>query len=191
MGGVRQLRDRSVYRDSAYNVRVLPRLLPHPRRLRLAWRAGGGPGTGAGAGASGGAASALHVWELVPPDDRYVGLGMMASVGPDPPPADAARCVPRAWCEPAAARDVQPVWGGEASAGPGPGGEVRGGLWRMRDSGLLVAARVGEAPAAAAGAGADAPRPVWWVLRRDLLRGDVRVEEVTPRPLLEALFKPT
>ena len=137
----RQLRDRGVFRDSKHLPRLLPRVLPRPRRFRLAWKETRG-------------SAPLYVWEIEPPDDAFVALGMLATPSPEPPPADAARCVPRTWCEPVGEEGLEPVWqDGRA-----------GGLWRVRQSGMMVASR-----------GTAAPEGTCFQLRRDLAAGEARL----------------
>ena len=138
-----QLRDRSVFRDSKHLGRLLPRVLPRPRRYRLAWKETRG-------------SSAIYVWALEPPDEAFVSLGMLATPSPEPPARDASRCVPRAWCEPVSEDGLQAVW----QQG------LAGGLWRVLQTGMLVASR-----------NAEAPEGTCFQLRRDMAAGEVRLAD--------------
>ena len=156
-------------RDSPHAAAVLARLAPHPRRFRLVLHIPASAASAAGGGVGG--VPALYVWEPVPPDTRFSGLGMVSTPGPDPPPPAAARCVPAAWCEPAREEDVERVWADPAA----------GSLWRVRQTGLLTAAARSAAPPAGA-----------LRLRRDLAFGpgaEEAVGELTPAGLLAELFR--
>ena len=139
-----QLRDRGVLHDSAHLGRVLARMLQLPRRYRLAWRETRG-------------SAPVFIWALEPPSDAFVPLGMVATPSAEPPAPDAARCVPRTWCEPATEEGMQRVWqDGRA-----------GGLWRVRQTGLLVASRT-----------TAAPEGTCFQLRRDLAAGEARLVDL-------------
>jgi hypothetical protein len=146
-----ELRDRSVYRDSVHNSPVLARLLPVPRRFREVWRVAKG-------------SACLCVWEAEPPDERYVALGMVATTGQDPapPPFDSVRCVPREWCE-TAQQGLEEIWrDGRAGA-----------LWRVRQSGLLLAGRGAAPPDAVVLRRAletEEPPPIWNAVPQELLQ---------------------
>ena len=152
-------------RDSPHAAAVLARLAPHPLRFRLALHV---PAAAAAVAGGDGGGGALYVWEPVPPDGRFAALGMVATPGPDPPQVEAARCVPAAWCEPAGEGGAERVWLDPAA----------GGLWRVRQTGLLAAA----ARSAAAPAGALRLRP-------GVVGGEAAVGEATPAALLSELFR--
>ena len=152
-----ELRDRSVYRDSVYNAPVLAQLLPLPLRFREALRVVKGSAT-------------LCVWEAEPPDERFVALGMVATVSPGPasaqPPADAVRCVPLGWCTRAPENGLEEIWRDG----------LAGALWRVRQTGLLVAAK-GAAP------------PVAYVLQPRLESEEPPpIADVGPNELRTSLF---
>ena len=64
--------------------RVLAFLLPHPVGYRLAWSRAG-------------SAAPLHAWRPLPPSDEFVALGLVCTVGSEPPGVEEVRCVPVGW----------------------------------------------------------------------------------------------
>jgi hypothetical protein len=154
---IAQIKDRGVFRDSAHLGRLSARLFPRPRRFRLAWKESR-------------ASAPLFVWALEPPDDRFVALGMVTTSGPEPPAPEAARCVPRSWCEAAVEAGLEHVW----NDGHG------GGLWRIRQTGLLAAAK---SPAVLEGA--------LFQLRSDVTACDWRLADLVMQDSPSAIVKIT
>jgi hypothetical protein len=77
----------------------------------------------------------LYVWRAVPPSQKFVALGMVATTTDDPPPvADSMRCVPRAWCTESLEGAVAPTMIWEDS---GTGGRP-GSIWALPSGGELV-----------------------------------------------------
>ena len=74
----------------------------------------------------------LYCWQAVPPDPKWVAVGMIFTTTADTPPLSALRCVPRRWVVPST---MQPtlLWN-DAGSGGRPGS-----LWRMNEHGLLAA----------------------------------------------------
>jgi hypothetical protein len=136
-----------VFHESIYLDHLVARVLPVPRRFRLAWKETRG-------------SSPLYVWAPDPPDDAFVGLGMLATTSPEPPPPDSARCVPRTWCEAVEAEAMERLWQDDRA----------GGLWRLRQTGLLVAAKSSTGPQAGS----------CYQLRRDLVGSEVRLVDWLP-----------
>ena len=138
---------------------VIAGLLPPPRRFHEVLHLGKG-------------STRLYVWQADPADDDFVALGMVVTVSsgdaatPPEPSPDEMRCVPRAGCERAGEGALEEVWRDGLS----------GGLWRVRQTGLLVA-----------GQGTAAPEAM--VLKRRLETEEPPpLYEVGPMALLQALF---
>ena len=82
----------------------------------------------------------LYIWSAVPPSDKFVALGMIATTSPQPPPLDAMHCVPMEWCAPPHPWD-QPVLVWESTMGSKPGA-----IWRVGSLGLLWVTQTASTP---------------------------------------------
>jgi len=85
-----------------------------------------------------GAPEGLHVWKPVAGSAEHVALGMVATVGPQPPPLPCVRCVPRQWVA-TSTQAPRRVWESSASSGR------IGRLLAQHGTGLLAATGGGGA----------------------------------------------
>ncbi len=69
--------------------RVLAQLLPNPIAYRLIWSRAG-------------TAAPLHAWRPLPPSPDFVAIGVVCTVGAEPPALTEVRCVPASWVQPCA-----------------------------------------------------------------------------------------
>jgi Ca2+-binding EF-hand superfamily protein len=99
---------------------VTSRFTPHPRRYRLVWQKTVGD-------------APLYVWQIVPPSTGFVALGMVSTTSDEPPPLEAAVCVPWRWVQ-ASQFEPKLVW-----TDRGTGGRP-GSIWIVNEMGTLAAA---------------------------------------------------
>jgi len=114
-----ELRDRSVLaiQSSTYLTKVKERVFPTPRRFLKAWSHEKGR-------------TPLYVWEAIPPTNDYAALGMVMTEGPEPPPVDEMRCVPKYWCREVSEKP-RLIWSDAGAGG------VPGGIYTVNSHGLL------------------------------------------------------
>ena len=85
---------------------VLAAVCPFPTKFKKVWHLSRNGRT-------------LYAWKPVAPDG-FVALGMMCTVGDEPPPTSSMRCVPMAWCSPSKKPPFK-IWDDTGSGGGKPG----------------------------------------------------------------------
>ena len=98
---------------------VVRQYMPHPKRFRHVWNKRVGD-------------SAVYFWRPIPPNKKYIALGMCVTTTEDPPELDTVHCVPRKWVQPT---DMQPkqIWNDA-----GTGGKA-GSIWEVNEFGMMIA----------------------------------------------------
>ncbi|KAJ1458452.1 hypothetical protein M885DRAFT_614307 [Pelagophyceae sp. CCMP2097] len=101
------------------------RLCPPPLRFKQLWHLPLGD-------------RSVYGWAAIPPSDKFVALGHVATRSPEPPHPRCVRCVPAAW---ARQLDALAALGAEAAWANASLGGKKGSLWRHLDSALLVVSK--------------------------------------------------
>jgi Ca2+-binding EF-hand superfamily protein len=97
---------------------IRDRLLPTPKRYSLVFSKTQG--------------TQLYIWQPIPPSDKFVALGHVATITAKEPPLDSVRCVPLDWCEKWKGTPVL-VWTDVGTAGRS------GSIWQYGSCGSIVA----------------------------------------------------
>jgi hypothetical protein len=117
----------TVFRSKMLEPARLNSIMPYPLNFKLIYGQQKGEST-------------LYIWKAVPPTPAYVALGMMATTTQDPPPLNAMRCVPKAWCVPASRYPFKQIWDDSGTGGK------KGSFWLMNTFGLLQVTEGHEKP---------------------------------------------
>eukprot|EP00298_Acanthocystis_sp_HF-20_P013464 c20367_g1_i1.p1 GENE.c20367_g1_i1~~c20367_g1_i1.p1 ORF type:complete len:993 (+),score=394.55 c20367_g1_i1:430-2979(+) len=123
-----QLEDMSLFgvQESKDSESVIAKYFPHPIRFRQVWNQPRGQ-------------KQLFVWAPVPPSDKFVYLGMVATNADEPPPLNCVHCVPVDWVAPTKVKPTL-IWDGT-----GVGGRP-GSLWEINSMRLFAASQGNEPP---------------------------------------------
>jgi hypothetical protein len=112
-------------RGSQFLDEALDVLFPHPVRFHQVW-------------SEPRAATPFYTWELVPPSDDFVGVGMIATNSDQQPPVECVRCVPRSFTRSSTTRESR-LW---QDSGAGRSGSV----WIVNEMKLLCITEGHSAP---------------------------------------------
>jgi Ca2+-binding EF-hand superfamily protein len=106
---------------------VLDKVCPHPTKFKQVWHFMRGE-------------RSLFAWKAVPPDSRFVALGMICTTTEAPPDTREMRCVPLSWCEPAKEPPIK-IWDDT-----GAGGGKPGSLWTINSMDMIAVVPGHEPP---------------------------------------------
>ena len=105
---------------SSWLEHVLNKYMPYPARFRLVWELTHGK-------------NHFYAWEPVPPSDKFVALGMVATTKKDPPKLSCMRCLARDFVYEINDKNsiVKRVWHTEGTVGK------QGSIWNLNKYGLI------------------------------------------------------
>lgn len=162
-----QLQDESVWQpfhkgpwiDSA-----LDQFAPPPRRFRRAWQVKLPD------------LPSFYAWEPVPPDDRYVALGMVITNTDEPPLTSSVRCLHRSLCCAARAPPEQ-LWTSKGLGG------AQGSLWRVNNLHCVWATDSYDQPRGSGAGGTFWELKEWPFNLNEVVSNSVDTVEKDPEPV--------